>query len=536
MTDVYKRIPGDPTAATIDYDNSASGLTATTVQGAIDEVAADIASGIPASAQVNTFADLPAPASVPGEFRYVTQDTGSYLLFNRRKRGWYQSDGAQWLYAGDNTRNASDAFYDSSANSLTSNNVQGAIDETEVRVAAAEGTIATALQPGDNISQLTNDAGYLDEAAHDALPQDNPHGVTAAQVGADPAGTATAAIAAHEAAADPHPQYVLDSAVSTVGLTNDYNDLDNLPTLGTAASADKTDFATAAQGTLAASATQPGDNVSTLTNDAGYITLGDVPGDAVTSVNGQTGVVVLDTDDVAEATNLYYTDARVAAAPSVTANAASSSANATAIAGNTANIGANTGAIAANSTNITANAGNIATNVTAIANNDTDIATLQARLDIVETVYEVFEAGTTGSAAAPTIVDMDTERFATAGFTLAGGQVTVANAGRYEISYSLSTNSTNNTRAECLVDLYQNGAIVPGSRAFTYNRNVAAGEGSAAKKVVLDLGAGDVIDIRFNTIAGTAGAHPTSSSASNIVFRRILEWYWRLSKILPLRL
>lgn len=35
---------------------------------------------------------------------------------------------------------------------------------------------------------------------------------------------------------------------------------------------DSTDYATAAQGTLANSATQPGDNVSTLTNDAGYLT------------------------------------------------------------------------------------------------------------------------------------------------------------------------------------------------------------------------------------------------------------------------
>ena len=35
---------------------------------------------------------------------------------------------------------------------------------------------------------------------------------------------------------------------------------------------DTTDYATAAQGTLADSATQPGDNVSTLTNDAGYLT------------------------------------------------------------------------------------------------------------------------------------------------------------------------------------------------------------------------------------------------------------------------
>lgn len=40
--------------------------------------------------------------------------------------------------------------------------------------------------------------------------------------------------------------------------------------VGTAAASNTGDFATAAQGVLAGSATQPGDNVSTLTNDAGY--------------------------------------------------------------------------------------------------------------------------------------------------------------------------------------------------------------------------------------------------------------------------
>lgn len=56
--------------------------------------------------------------------------------------------------------------------------------------------------------------------------------------------------------------------------------------------------ATKAQGALADSALQPGDNVSSLTNDAGYITSADIPADAVTSVNGYTGVVVLDKADV----------------------------------------------------------------------------------------------------------------------------------------------------------------------------------------------------------------------------------------------
>jgi hypothetical protein len=56
------------------------------------------------------------------------------------------------------------------------------------------------------------------------------------------------------------------------------SDLTNVATartnlgLGTAATTAATDYATAAQGALADSATQPGDNVSTLTNDAGYLT------------------------------------------------------------------------------------------------------------------------------------------------------------------------------------------------------------------------------------------------------------------------
>ncbi len=43
---------------------------------------------------------------------------------------------------------------------------------------------------------------------------------------------------------------------------------------------------------------------------------------SVTSVNGQQGVVVLTTTDIAEGTNLYYTDSRVALAPAVVANTA----------------------------------------------------------------------------------------------------------------------------------------------------------------------------------------------------------------------
>ena len=57
--------------------------------------------------------------------------------------------------------------------------------------------------------------------------------------------------------------------------------------------------ATKAQGALADTAVQPNDNISDLNNDAGYITLADVAAaSAVTSVNGQAGVVNLSATDV----------------------------------------------------------------------------------------------------------------------------------------------------------------------------------------------------------------------------------------------
>ena len=47
----------------------------------------------------------------------------------------------------------------------------------------------------------------------------------------------------------------------------------------------------------------------------------------VSSVNGESGVVVLDTDDISEGANLYYTEARVNANSNVTANTAKVSAS-----------------------------------------------------------------------------------------------------------------------------------------------------------------------------------------------------------------
>lgn len=66
---------------------------------------------------------------------------------------------------------------------------------------------------------------------------------------------------------------------------------------------------------LANSSVQPGDNISDLTNDAGYITAGDVPADAVTSVFSRTGAITALAGDYSA---FYATTAQGALADSAT--------------------------------------------------------------------------------------------------------------------------------------------------------------------------------------------------------------------------
>ena len=64
--------------------------------------------------------------------------------------------------------------------------------------------------------------------------------------------------------------------LGAVASSNDYNDLTNLPTLGTAAAAAASDFATATQGALAGSAVQPAD-LSTVATSGSYSDLSNLP-------------------------------------------------------------------------------------------------------------------------------------------------------------------------------------------------------------------------------------------------------------------
>ena len=132
---------------------------------------------------------------------------------------------------------------------------------------SAQGALAdTAVQPGDNVSDLTNDVGYLTETTHDALPQDNPHGVTKEQVGL---GNVDNTSDADKPVSTAQSQAISQAEADAKQYTDDEI---NALNLGSASQADVGDFATAAQGLKADNAIQPGDNLSELNDDTDFLT------------------------------------------------------------------------------------------------------------------------------------------------------------------------------------------------------------------------------------------------------------------------
>lgn len=146
----------DQTAAEVSYNNSSSGLTATNVQGAIDEVVVDLSN---------------VDQSSTNELQT--------LSWNNSIRTLTLSDGGGTVTITDNTgtddQNASEVSYDNSTSGLATSTVQGAIDLLENEIdavnagasdgVATAGTLDVANQeiditvasPGSNFSiNLTN--------------------------------------------------------------------------------------------------------------------------------------------------------------------------------------------------------------------------------------------------------------------------------------------------------------------------------------------------------------------------------------------
>jgi len=152
---------------------------------------------------------------------------------------------------------------------------------------SAQGTLAdSAVQPGDNVSDLTNDSGYITASSTDSLTnktfdvEATGNSISNIDVADLKSGVLDTDLTTVSATDDTLPSAKATKAYTDSQVTKTVIDALNIDA-DTLDGNDSTDFATSAQGTLADSATQPGDNVSDLTNDAGYLTTIDLTAESI---------------------------------------------------------------------------------------------------------------------------------------------------------------------------------------------------------------------------------------------------------------
>ena len=164
--------------------------------------------------------------------------------------------------------------------------------DTSEFATAEQGALAdTALQPGDNISELVNDEGYLKAAALNGYATE---GYVNAEIDnitdiLDSYGDIVTHNVDEFATAEQGQlaDTALQSGDNISELTNDANYAtesfvedkieDVTDTFGDIVTHNVSEFATSAQGALADTALQPNDNISELNNDVGYITSASLP-------------------------------------------------------------------------------------------------------------------------------------------------------------------------------------------------------------------------------------------------------------------
>ncbi|MCC9019220.1 MULTISPECIES: hypothetical protein [Flavobacterium] len=111
----------------------------------------------------------------------------------------------------------------------------------------------------------------------------------------------------------------------------------------------------------------------------------------------------------------------------------------------------------------------------------------------------------------------------TSDFSVDGSSITISKSGRYEITYRISTTTTNNEISGGEFYLEVGGTEAPGTRAYTYTRNSLVDKNSVAVTKIIVTTAATVIKIKGRTYASTAAVLSLSmtNNGSSLIVKRI---------------
>jgi len=199
----------------------------------------------------------------------------------------------------------------------------------------------------------------------------------------------------------------------------------------------------------------------------------------VDSVNGETGTVILDTDDISEGSNnLYYTDVRVLSY--------------------------------INTLSIDELADVDTTTVTPSVGNKLNWDGSNWVVTKIEDNYiELFQDTITTSIPRNgnnTPIPWDGLTHVGSNFTFSSGdtEITVNTAGTYLIGYNITLNGTTSSRTSSGAEIQVNSNVIDGSFSAGYHRNSSDGYGTISKSIIISLNANDKVVIYVRVIDGRA--------------------------------
>ena len=320
--------------------------------------------------------------------------------------------------------------------------------------------------------------------AHRNITSGNPHGTTATDVGAIP--TSEKGAANGVATLDGNGRVPASQlTVSAFEFKGSWNASTNTPPLSSGSGTQGDTYRV----TVAGSTNLDGITdwqVNDLAIFDGTVWTKTDNSDAVVSVNTQTGAVVLDTDDISEgSTNEYYTNAKVEAV------ALKRSAN-------------DFTTYTQKSPPVNADVVLIEDSEDGFSKKKVPLSDLLGMTSGTEWFSGYDSVGGASSTGAWVDVPLDSEHIKDAAFTHTGSsaEVTVDETFTYQIAADVSLGgATNRTSGE--MRILRNGTEIPGTRAFTYNRNAANNEDTASVALAIPLTASDVIKVQFRELAGT---------------------------------
>ena len=417
---------------------------------------------------------------------------------------------------------ADEIGYDNTTSGLAATDVQAAVDEVEGRVDVTESDItANSSSISSNAGLIATNSSNITTSQADIteleLNQDDLVTLTGVAENSTNLGTFTGVVIGDNVTIKTALQQI-ESSLSSVRITDVFVVAD-IPARDALATQDEGDVAVVLDdGT--------GRRHSYIYDGAAWQDL--KTGDIVSSVNTQTGDVVLTTDDVAEgSTNLYHTITRARTAAVVNSTAGTEIDQAASVAAMKTYVAAQL-ATQDEASEITYD--NTTSGLTA-TNSQAAIDEVEARVDIIESIAKDFiyanqtVAQTAINGTSQNLVfDNDALQSPAAVFSLntTTGELAINKTGIFKIDYRATADTNDGTRrtTETLLEIdtgsgfAEISASLGSSRAYSYNRNNASGENTASAQAILNVTTGDVIRIRIRRSNGTGIVQTVPSGTS----------------------